>query len=86
MERVSEDIRRVWTELKLKADRKPVEKVVIDLEALTRDMHRQSTTQQEVSQEHATLIELLRSDIERLKLSDTVRTEKLKDFATAEDL
>ena len=44
MERVSEDIRRVWTELKLKADRKPVEKVVIDLEALARDMHRQATT------------------------------------------
>ena len=42
MERVSEDMRRVWTELKLKADRKPVEKVTFDLESLARDMHQKS--------------------------------------------
>ncbi len=40
MERVSEDMRRVWTEMKLKSDRKPVEKLSIDLEALARDMQR----------------------------------------------
>ena len=38
MERVSEDMRRVWTELKLKSDRKPVEKIATDLESLARDI------------------------------------------------